>query len=349
MPQHEQSYPIAFRARVPQRAPVYSFRRVAFTLVLAVAACTNRASGNRGEGDDERGEAAAQEQRAQRDTTKQAAFAPIDWKQVDQAIGRAGAAQPGEVYKFSFPRSDLHVTAGGVAVKPALALGSWVAFKQTGANEAMAMGDLVLTEDEVTPVMKKLQESGVEQTAVHNHLQHESPRVMYMHIGARGNPTKIGGAVRAALALSKTPMAATPATSPPATIDLDTAGIARALGRPGAVSGGVYQVSVPRVETVTMDGMEVPPSMGVATAINFEPTGGGKAAITGDFVMTASEVNPVIRALRESGIQITALHSHMLTESPRLFFMHFWANDDAIKLAHGLRTALEKMHVKAVS
>lgn len=348
MPQHEQSYPKTDQARVPQRAPVDSFRRVAFTLGLVVAACTNRASGKGGDGNEERSRAAAPEQREQRDTTKHAVFAPIDWKQVDQAIGKAGAAQPGDVYKFSFPRSDLHVTVGGVNVRPALALGSWVAFKQTGADEAMAMGDLVLTEDEVTPVMTKLQEGGVEQTAVHNHLRHESPRVMYMHINARGDPTRIGAAVRAALALSKTPTAAATA-GPPATIDLDTAGVARALGRAGKISGGVYQVSVPRADTVTMDGIEVPPSMGVATAINFEPTGGGKAAITGDFVMTAREVNPVIRALRESGIQITALHSHMLNESPRLFFMHFWANDDAITLARGLRAALEKMHVKTAS
>lgn len=308
--------------------------------MIVLGACTGRANGGEGDENEARGGAAAQEQR---DTTRPAAFAPMDWKRVDEAIGRSGTMQPGEVYRVSFPRSDLRVTAGGVVVKPALALGGWVAFKQTGADEAMAMGDLVLTEAEVAPVMAKLQEGGIEQTAVHNHLLHESPRVMYMHISARGDPAKIGAAVRAALALSKTPTA-TPAAGASAAIDLDTAGVARALGRAGKVNGGVYQVSVPRAETVTADGMEVPPSMGGATAINFQPTGGGRAAITGDFVMSAGEVNPVIRALRDNGIEVTALHSHMLEEAPRLFFMHFWANDDAVKLARGLRAALDRMH-----
>ena len=211
----------------------------------------------------------------------------------------------------------------------------------------MVMGDLVLTEDEVTPVMTKLQEGGVEQTALHNHVLHESPRVMYMHLGAHGDAVKIAKAIHDALALSKTPMTA--AASAPANgaqdLGLDTKQLDQLMGQSGKVNGGVYQFSVPRAETITDGGMEVPPSMGLATAINFQPTGGGKAAITGDFVMTAGEVNPVIRALRENGIEVTALHSHMLTESPRLFFMHFWADDDAQKLARGLRAALDKMNV----
>ncbi len=269
-----------------------------------------------------------------------------DWKAVGQALGKEGSMQPGDVYKVSLPRGDLQVTAGGVQVKPALALGSWVAFKQMG-NTAMVMGDLVLTEDEVTPVMTKLQEGGVMQTALHNHVLHESPRVMYMHIGAHGDAVKIAKAIHDALALSKTPFAAPAA--PPAggdqNIGVDTKQLDQIMGLTGKVNGGVYQFSVPRAEQVSDDGMEVPPSMGVATAINFQPTGGGKAAITGDFVLIAGEVNPVIKALRDNGIEVTALHSHMLTESPRLFFMHFWANDDAQKLARGLRAALDKMNV----
>ncbi len=269
-----------------------------------------------------------------------------DWKAVGQALGKEGSMQPGDVYKVSMPRSDLQVTAGGVRLKPALALGSWVAFKRM-ADGAMVMGDLVLTEDEVTLVMTKLQEGGVEQTALHNHVLRESPRVMYMHIGAHGDPVKIARAIRAALALTKTPMAA-PAAAPSGgeqDLGFDTKRLDQLMGQSGKVNGGVYQFSVPRAESVTDGGMEVPPSMGLATAINFQPTGGGKAAITGDFVLTASEVNPVIRALRENGIEVTALHSHMLTESPRLFFMHFWADDDAQKLARGLRAALDKMNV----
>jgi Domain of Unknown Function (DUF1259) len=267
-----------------------------------------------------------------------------DWKAVDQAMGRPGKAQPGEVYKYSFPRSDLQVRIGDVTVRPALGLGGWVAFKRMG-TDAIAMGDLVLLESEVTPVMTELQEMGVTQTALHNHLLHESPHVMYMHIGARGDPTKVAQAVHAALVLTRTPPAAPPSAAA-ASVELDTTRIASTLGHGGTVNGGVYQVSVPRADPVRVEGMEVPPSMGVATAINFQPTVGGKAAVTGDFVLVAGEVNPVIQALRAGGIQVTALHSHMLTEEPRLFFMHFWANDDALKLARALRAAIDRTRSK---
>jgi hypothetical protein len=270
----------------------------------------------------------------------------VDWSAVDQALGRKGAAQPGNVMKYSFPRSDLQVMVAGVAVRPALALGSWVAFKNVAGGHTMVMGDLVLGEDEVGPVMRALQQGGVEQTALHNHVLHESPRVMYIHIAAHGDATKIAQTLRAALGESRTPLAPLASPPPASVIDLDTAAVARTLGTAGKVNGGVYQVSVPRRETIREGRNEVPPSMGVATAINFQPTGGGKAAITGDFVMRASEVNAVIRALQQSGIEVTALHSHMLDEEPRLFFMHFWANDDAVKLAQGLRSALDKMAVK---
>jgi len=265
------------------------------------------------------------------------------WTAVETAIGRKGAMQPGNVIKFSFPRSDLSVSIGGVRLKPAFALGGWVAFKVTTRGQAVAMGDLVLTEAEVGPVMRALQAGGVEQTALHNHLLNETPHVMYMHIRAQGDPSQIARAIRSALAGSATPLAQPPAPSPAtaAATDIDTSAIATALGVTGKSNAGVYQVSVPRSETIRENGMEVPSSMGVATAINFQPTGGGKAAITGDFVLRANEVIPVIRALRLSGIAVTALHSHMLTEEPRLLFMHFWANDDAVKLARGLRIALD--------
>jgi len=268
------------------------------------------------------------------------------WASVEDALGRKGAMQSGNVIRFSFPRSDLSVNVGGVTLKPALALGGWVAFKETAKGQAMAMGDLVLTEDEVSPVMRALQAGGVEETALHNHVLKESPRVMYMHILARGDPSKIARTIHDALGQSKTPLGPASPPSAASAADLDTAGIARALGVAGRLNGVVYQVSVPRRETIRESGMEVPPSMGVATAINFQPTGGGKAAITGDFVLRASEVNPVIRALRDNGIEVTALHSHMLEEEPRLFFMHFWANDNAATLAKGLRAALDKTNSK---
>jgi len=262
------------------------------------------------------------------------------WAPVERALGRHGTMQPGDVYKFSLPRSDLVVRVGGVRVRPALALGSWVAFRRMG-DSAMAMGDLVLTEAEVGPVMAKLQAMGVSQTAVHHHILHETPRVTYMHIAATGDPVRIAEAIRAAVALTKTPSAArSPAAS--SAFALDTARIATTLGHAGKVNGGVYQVSIPRADTIREGGMDVPPAMGVASAINFQPTGGGKAAITGDFVLTADEVNPVIQALRGAGIGVTALHNHMLRDEPRLFFSHFWANDDSGKLAQGLRLALDR-------
>ena len=273
-------------------------------------------------------------------------LAPIDWKRVDAGLGKSGALQPDGAYKVGMPRSDLHVTIGGVAVKPALALGSWVAFKQVSDTEAILTGDLVLLESEVGPVLGKLRDGGIEQTALHNHLLHESPRVMYMHIAGRGTPATLATALHAALALTTTPFGAPAAAAPAGSFGIDTAQIGQTLGFHGRVNGGVYQVGVPRAEQITADGVEVPPSMGLATAINFQPTGGGKAAITGDFVLIGNEVNSVIRALRDNGIAITALHSHMLTDSPHLFFMHYWADDDALKLARGLRAALDKMNVK---
>jgi len=276
--------------------------------------------------------------------------AATDWKPVEQALGKAGSMQPGDVYKVSLPRSDLKVTVGGVELKPALALGSWVAFKKTG-DMTMVMGDLVLTEDEVTPVMTKLEEGGVEPTALHNHVLHESPRVMYMHIHAMGDSVKIAKAIHDALALSKTPFAAPAAAPPNQDLGIDTRQIDQIMGQTGKLNGVVFQYSIARADDVTDTAMNgkaeiIPPAMGVAQAINFQPSGGGKAAITGDFVLIASEVNPVIKALRDSGIEVTALHSHMLTDSPHLFFMHFWANDDAQKLAQGLRAALDKVNVK---
>ena len=313
-------------------------------LVLIGAACSRERE--EGEREEEASESGAQEQHEKAQT--QRPLAPIDWKQVDAGLGKSGALQPDGAYKVGMPRSDLHVTIAGVAVKPALALGSWVAFKQVSDTEAMLMGDLVLLESEVELVLAKLQQGGIEQTALHNHLLHESPRVMYMHIAGHGAPARLAAALHAALALSTTPFGASYAAAP-VSLGVDTAQIAQILGFHGKANGGVYQVGVPRAEQITADGVQVPPSMGLATAINFQPTGGGKAAITGDFVLIGNEVNPVIRALRDNGIAITALHSHMLTDSPHLFFMHYWANDDALKLARGLRAALDRMNVKKAS
>lgn len=272
-----------------------------------------------------------------------------DWSQVGKAFGKAGSVQAGGVYRVGLPRTDLKVSLDGVLLKPGFALGGWVAFEPMG-NQAMVMGDVVLTQDEVNPVMKKLEESGIEITALHNHLLRAEPMTLYMHVFGQGDPVKLATALHAGLALSKTPMeAAASAGAPPQAsqkIGFDTAAVDKIMGYKGKDNGGIYQFSIPRAEPVKEDGMEVPEAMGSAIGINFQPTGDGKAAITGDFVLLAKEVNPVLKAMRENGIEITALHSHMLDEQPRIFFMHFWANDDAQKLAKGLRAALDKADVK---
>ena len=262
-----------------------------------------------------------------------------NWAAVDSAMGRSAVTQPGGIHRYNFPRSDLTVMVGSVKVLPALALGGWVAFAPDG-EQAFAMGDLVLTTDELAPVLAKLQQGGVEQSAIHHHLVGETPRVLYVHVHAHGDPVAIAKAVRAAVALTKIP-APTPAAAPPP-LALDTAAIAGELGRSGRLNGAVYQVSVPRAETIKEGGFTIPSALGLGTAINFQPTADGKAAITGDFVLLASEVNPVIRALSENGISPTSLHNHLLSEEPRLFFVHFWAEGDARALARGLRAALDK-------
>ena len=274
-----------------------------------------------------------------------AAAAGPDWLKVDQALGRKAAELPGGVHKYGLPRSDLRVSVDGVAIKPALALGSWVAFQPSG-DGAMFMGDLVLTDTEISPVMQRLIEGGIEITAIHNHLLRTSAPVFYMHVGGHGDPVKLAETLRAGLALSATPLSQAPPASTPPALELDTAALDQILGYKGNPNGGVYQFSIPRAESVTENGMAVPPSMGTAIAINFEPTAGGKAAITGDFVLLGSEVNPILRALRQHGIEVTALHSHMIDDSPHLFFMHFWAHDDAQRLAQGLRAALDLANVK---
>jgi hypothetical protein len=266
----------------------------------------------------------------------------IDWTKVDNALGRKGTVSD-DVHRYGFPRSDLHVTLDGVTIKPSLALGGWTAFKPMH-GQVMVMGDLVLLESEIAPVMTRMIDSGIEITAVHNHLLRASPATFYMHILGHGDPEKMAKAIHDGLAASATPLTSSPSPANPEAVDLDAKQLEQTIGAKAQTNGGVLQFSVPRSEPITEDDMPITPPgpTGVATGINFQPTGNGKAAITGDFVLTGDEVNPVIKALRSNGIEVTAVHSHMLTERPRLFFMHFWANDDAQKLAKGIRAALDK-------
>src|SRR5882762_168875 len=267
-----------------------------------------------------------------------------DWKAVEAALGKSGQIQPGGVYRFGIPRTDLSVTVKGVPVKAGFALGSYAAFKPVG-DQAMVMGDPVLLDQEVPAVMAGLFRGGLEVTAVHNHLNEISPHVMYMHYEGHGEAVKLATALRQALSASATPLgtgASSPA-APAAGPALDTKQIEQSLGRTGrAMDGGVFQVTVPRVEVITEMGAQLLPAMGVTTVMNFQPTGDGKAAITGDFVLIDKEVNAVARALMQYGIDVTAIHNHGLMDMPRLFYMHFWANDDPVKLAQGLKAALDQ-------
>jgi hypothetical protein len=267
------------------------------------------------------------------------AAAQTDWSVVDTVLTRPGAVS-GDVHRYGLPRSDLNVSLDGVAIKPGFALGGWVAFEPMG-DKAMMMGDLVLTEVEINPVMSKLFSEGLQVTALHNHLLRANPPTFYMHVAGTGDPAQLARLVRTALEDSKTPFDVKPpaedaASAATADTYFDATKVDAAIGHKGKANGGVYQFSIPRADSIKMNGMAVPGAMGTAIAINFQPTGGGKAAITGDFVALSSELNPLITALRDNGIEVTAIHNHMVGDDPRTFFIHFWANDDAIKLAKAL-------------
>ena len=265
-----------------------------------------------------------------------------DWKAVEQALGKSGQVQSGDVFRVGMPRTDLSVTVKGVPVKAGFALGSYAAFKQTGEH-AMVMGDLVLLDQEIPAVMSGLFAGGLEVTAVHNHLNEISPHVMYMHYEGHGDAVQLARALRQALSASGTPLGASTAASAATAPSMDTKQIEQALGRTGRDMGnGVFQVTAPRAEAITEGGMPLLPAMGVVTAINFQALDGGKAAITGDFVLIDKEVNPVARALRQHGIEVTAIHNHGLNDMPRLFYMHFWGVDAPATLAQGLRAALDQ-------
>jgi hypothetical protein len=268
----------------------------------------------------------------------------LDTAKIDQTMGRSGQ-KTGDVYRLSFPRTDLHVSIAGVEIKPGLALGSWAAFAGND-NDAMVMGDLVLLENELPPVMKKLRTAGFDISAVHNHLLNETPRVMYLHYVGHGKAVELAKSLQAALAESKTPLdkpAPPPSTAePPAFVKT----IEETLGTKGRFAGGVLSFGIPRSESIIDHGMTLAAPQGVAEAINFQEAGNGKLATTGDFVLTAEEVNPVISALEEHDIAVTALHSHMLTEQPRLFFMHFWGAGSTESVAAGIKAALSHVAVK---
>jgi len=267
-----------------------------------------------------------------------------DSTKIDQVLGRSGQKM-GDVYKVGFPRTDLHVSVHGLAIKPGLALGSWAAFTGTDDN-AMVMGDLVLLEDELNPVMEKLRSAGFEISAVHNHLIEETPHVVYLHYMGHGVAAQLATGLRAALAVSKTPLDKPAASAEEATPPAWVKAVEDSVGRKGTFKGGVLSYGVPRGESVMMDGMTIAPAAGVAEAFNFQAADAGNVATTGDFVLTAAEVNPVVAELQAHHILVTALHSHMLTEQPRLFFMHFWAVGSPESVGGGIAAALKHVSTK---
>jgi hypothetical protein len=263
---------------------------------------------------------------------------------IDQALGRSGQKM-GDVYRVGFPRTDLHVSVGGLAIKPGLALGSWAAFLGSDDN-AMVMGDLVLLEEELNPVMAQLRSSGFEITAVHNHLMEETPKVLYLHYMGHGPAAQLATSLHSALAVSKTPLEKPAAAAEEPAPPTWAKSVEEVVGRKGTFKGGVLSFGVPRSDSVTMAGTTVPPAAGVGEAINFQAADSGNVATTGDFVLTADEVNPVITELQAHHILVTALHSHMLTEQPRLFFMHFWSVGSPESVGAGIKASLSRISVK---
>lgn len=261
----------------------------------------------------------------------------IGWDGVEKNLGRKGTVQ-GELFKITFPRSDLSVKVGEVSVEPGLALTSWIGFKDMG-KKAMMMGDLVLLENEVAPVMAKLVAEGISITALHNHILKSTPIVMYLHFSGEGNADALASAMRSALSVTNTPMAPPASAGTPAN-PVNWTKVEGILGKNSAKSGNLFQVSFPRKEKIEEKGMEVPPYLGMATGINLQMVG-EKAATTGDFILLADEVNPVVKALIGHDLTVTAIHSHMLNETPRFFFLHFWGYDQPEKLANGLKAALD--------
>jgi hypothetical protein len=263
-----------------------------------------------------------------------------DWSEVEKVFGKKGTVQD-NVFKVTFPRSDLKVKVGDFNIDPGLALGTWIGLMKMG-DHTMMMGDLVLLDKEVAEAIKKILAEGLEMTALHNHLADETPTIKYIHFSGKGDATKLAKAIKSVIETTGTPMGQ---QSSPAQSNLDWSKVEAILGNKGKKNGKLLQYSFARNEKLTDSKMEMPAYMGTATGINFQMEG-NKAGTTGDFVLLAEEVNPVIKALTEHEIHVTALHNHMLFDEPRLFMLHFWAVDDPEKLAKGLKAALEKTNSK---
>lgn len=270
------------------------------------------------------------------------------WTEVEKVFGKKGSVQ-NNVFKITYPRSDLKVKVGEFKVEPGLALTSWIGFiKNTNdgmmmENNTMMMGDIVMTDNEVSSVIAKLLALNLEITALHNHIVGETPAIKYAHFSGKGDAVKLAEAIKMVLSVTGTPLDASPMNNPE--VAPDWSKVEAILGKSGKHNGNLLQYGFPRLEKLTESGMEMPAYMGMATGINFQMDG-DNAAITGDFVLLAEEVNPVAKTLTDNGIAVTAIHNHMLHDNPRLFMMHFWAVDEPEKLAKGVKAALDKTNSK---
>lgn len=267
-----------------------------------------------------------------------------DWTDVARTLGRGGNMLRGTIYHTPFPRGDLHVVSDGIVITPALALGTHVSFVRYADGSTMVMGDVAVTEDELQQVSDAFQSHGIALTALHKHLLAQTPDIWWTHVHGHGyDEVALARGLRAGFDLTGTPPAVP--TGPPIPNDLDIAGIEAALGAKGSPDGVVYKVVFARRETICDGHLVLPPGLGSTSAFIFQPLGGGRAALSGDCVMLAEEVQDVLGALRRGGIKLVELHNHHLTENPRLFFTHFWAVGDAVELARGLRPAVDATNV----
>ncbi|MCB5906868.1 DUF1259 domain-containing protein [Streptomyces pinistramenti] len=267
-----------------------------------------------------------------------------DWEDVANALGRRGNMLRGTIYHTGFPRRDLYVISDGVLVTPGLALGTHVAFVRYADGSTMAMGDVVVTEDETQQVCDAWQAHGIEQTALHKHLLAQTPDLWWAHVHAHGDdPVALARGLRAGFDRTGTPPAGPPGRQ--GSVDLDVAGVEAALDVRGTTEDGLYKCLFVRRETIVDGRLVLPAGLGATCAFNFQPVGGGRVALSGDFAMVAEEVQDVLRLLRRGGIKLVELHNHHLTETPRLFFTHFWAVGDAVELARALRSAVEAANV----
>lgn len=261
-----------------------------------------------------------------------------DFTEVEKMLGTSGKMQE-EVVVFPFPRSDIKVKVDGEQVPTALGFGSWTAWKEISA-EVMVMGDLVLLEEEINPVISALAEANIEVSALHNHFLWEEPRIMYMHISGMGPAPALARGIRNALNKTATPKSPPGGAASPPRVTLDTKRIEEIIGHPGQSGGGVFKITIGRTG-VKMGGVELTASMGLNTWAAFNGTD-DRAHVAGDVAMTAREVNRVIRALRKGGIKLTAVHNHMLDEEPRIFFLHYWGSGPAAELAETVRAAFDQ-------